>query len=233
MRTVARHSQILDAAAALVEKTGGTDFTMLEVATRSGVSPATPYNLFGSKSALLFAVLDRSAERIVKTFKFSSPDPLEHPVEAAEKSVAILVRGSRYYRALFLEMPSMRGRVNRHQFVERNVRFWKESLKAAVSAGLLHEDVDQEDLAWALVVHFAGVVELWIHDFLDDESFRAQIVYGTALHLLAVASGPSRSRLLKRMQRARRRRRRNLSSEPAARRRTAQASVRRRAVAAQ
>ncbi|WP_418654973.1 TetR/AcrR family transcriptional regulator, partial [Acinetobacter baumannii] len=46
----ARRRNIVDAAHELVRETGGAGFSMLDLARRAGVSPATPYNLLGSKS---------------------------------------------------------------------------------------------------------------------------------------------------------------------------------------
>ena len=52
-RREARRRHLVDAAASLVRVDGGTGFSMLQLAGRAGVSPATPYNLIGSKSELL------------------------------------------------------------------------------------------------------------------------------------------------------------------------------------
>ncbi|RAP68088.1 hypothetical protein AXW85_32100 [Pseudomonas aeruginosa] len=49
------------------------------------------------------------------------------------------------------------------------------------------------------------MLELWIHGDLDEAEFRAQITFGTALHLLALAEGTTRARLRKRMKEAKRR----------------------------
>ncbi|MGH7806081.1 MAG: hypothetical protein ACREQJ_17160, partial [Candidatus Binatia bacterium] len=58
---------------------------------------------------------------------------------------------------------------------------------------------ERDDLSRALLVHFAGVLELWIHGDLDEAGFRAQVTYGTALHLLAFAEGTTRARLRRRL----------------------------------
>ncbi|MGH7823347.1 MAG: hypothetical protein ACREQ9_26605, partial [Candidatus Binatia bacterium] len=66
-------------------------------------------------------------------------------------------------------------------------------------------ELDREALARALLIHFAGVLELWIHGDLDEAQFRAQVTYGTALHLLSFAEATTRARLRKRMKEAKRR----------------------------
>jgi AcrR family transcriptional regulator len=59
-----RREQILDAARRLIRATGGTDFPMRRLAEEAEVSLVTPYNLFGSKSGVLYALLSDSLERL-------------------------------------------------------------------------------------------------------------------------------------------------------------------------
>ena len=76
----ARRARILDAAGSLIRETGGTEFTMVTVADQAEVSHATPYNLFGSKNGLLYALLDRSLDEVMRgALRFTEPvliDPL-------------------------------------------------------------------------------------------------------------------------------------------------------------
>ncbi len=67
-----RRRRILDAAEGLIRQTGGTNFSLLTLADKAEVSPATPYNFFGSKARLLFALFNRSlAELPVKDLNAS------------------------------------------------------------------------------------------------------------------------------------------------------------------
>jgi AcrR family transcriptional regulator len=71
-----RRGRILDAAESLIRQTGGTDFPMLALAERAEVSPTTPYNLFGSKAGVLYALLNRTMDQInERTQSFSSANP--------------------------------------------------------------------------------------------------------------------------------------------------------------
>jgi AcrR family transcriptional regulator len=205
-QTTARRGRILDAAGALIRKTGGTDFTMVEVANEAAVSPATPYNLFGSKSGLLYALLNRSLDEILRgVVRFSSVSALEHPLEAADAAAELFARDPVFYRPLFLVLLGVRDDVHRPRFMERSLDYWRHSLEAAAFEKRLGDDVDPEELSRALLIHFAGVLELWIHGDLDDVEFRAQVTHGTALHLLALAEGTTRARLRRRMREAKRR----------------------------
>ena len=65
--------------------------------------------------------------------------------------------------------------------------------------GLLSRSVDAELLARQLMITFIGVLELWIHEDLDDAAFRAQSLYGSALLVLAHAAPSARPRLQQRL----------------------------------
>ncbi|MFX8339372.1 helix-turn-helix domain-containing protein, partial [Acinetobacter baumannii] len=53
-----RRSRIIKAARDLIRETGDAGLSMRALAAKAGVSLATPYNLFGSKRAVLVAVLE-------------------------------------------------------------------------------------------------------------------------------------------------------------------------------
>ena len=204
-QVAARRGRILDAAGALVRATAGTEFTMLEVAERAGVSPATPYNLFGSKNGLLYALLNRSLDELFRgAVTFSAASPLEHPLEAADIAANLFARDPIFYRPLFLVLLGVRDEAHRPRFMERSLDYWRHSLEGLLADGPLEDEGERDDLARALLVHFAGVLELWIHGDLGEAGFRAQVTFGTSLHLLGFAEGTTRARLRRRMKEAKR-----------------------------
>lgn len=54
-----RRRRLVKAASELIEERDDGSFSMPELAKRAGLSLATPYNLFGSKAAVLAQVFDR------------------------------------------------------------------------------------------------------------------------------------------------------------------------------
>ncbi len=214
-----RRQRILDAAASLVRKTGGTDFSMLEVATVAEVSPATPYNLFRSKAALLYALLNRSLDQIIQeSLTFSSDDPIERVLEAAGVAAAIFTRDPAFLRPLYQFLLGVRDLEHRPRFMERGLEFWKTAFSAANHKGRLSKDIDHEGLARTLLMHFLGALDLWVHQELGEEAFRAQIVYGSALLLWAIADPEQRPLLMRRLQAAKRKRPRQFAFQRASER---------------
>ena len=72
-----RRKQILAAARDLIGETSETKFSMRALAERAGVSLVTPYNLFGSKQAIMFALLDEDISKFGAQLARSRKDPLD------------------------------------------------------------------------------------------------------------------------------------------------------------
>lgn len=79
-----RRQRTLDAAEALIRKTGTIEFSMQTLASKAKLSLATPYNLFGSKSAILYALLDGFLDEIAKESEraFAHRHPFQRVLKA-------------------------------------------------------------------------------------------------------------------------------------------------------
>lgn len=62
-----------------------------------------------------------------------------------------------------------------------------------------------------MVIYFIGVLDLWVQHELDDDAFRAQIVFGSCLLLMSVADDSTRAQLMKHLEKAKRKLPRNYS----------------------
>jgi AcrR family transcriptional regulator len=201
-----RRRRILDAAEALIRQAGGTGFPMLALSERAEVSPTTPYNLFGSKAGVLYALLNRTMDQIDERMQsFSTSNPIERALEAAESAADFFARDPEFFRSLYLFLLGVRDSVHRPHFMNRGLEFWRRPLETATTNAILPGGaINAEELARELMIHFVGVMELWLHEELDSEGFRAQTVYGTSLLLLGLAGDAMRPGLLKRLKDARR-----------------------------
>ena len=96
-----RREQILDAARRLIRATGGTDFPMRRLAEEAEVSLVTPYNLFGSKSGVLYALLNDSLERLDRAVDVRpSAKPVDAVLELAGIAADIYASDAAFYRPL-------------------------------------------------------------------------------------------------------------------------------------
>lgn len=204
-QTADRRRRILDAAEELLRDTGGADFSMLALANRAEVSPATPYNIFGSKAQLLFALFNRSlAELPVKNLTTSIKDPLDRLLETTEVVSTHLANRADFFRPLYRAQVGVLDDIHRPEFVQHHLQRWKRALADIERADLLSPGVTADRLARQLMIHFAGTVELWAHHELDGAGFAAEAVFGTVLLLLGSTIPEVRLHLLRRLKAAQR-----------------------------
>src|ERR1700756_5038682 len=96
-----RRQRIVKAARQLIRETGNAGLSMRALAARAGVSLATPYNLFGSKRAIVLAV-----PQDVREFhqRFAAPraaDPVERMFAAVDMSIDFYIGDPRFYKTLW------------------------------------------------------------------------------------------------------------------------------------
>jgi AcrR family transcriptional regulator len=192
-----RRNRILDAAEKLIRETGGTGFSVRALAVASGVSAATPFNLFGSKEGLLYALLSRSLDQIVtEGLRFKSPDPAFHVIEAADNVVNAFLDDPEFLRPLYQVLLSVSHPVHRPLFMERTFAYWQTaSLTIETRKPALRDIVAQ-----ALMAHFIGLLELWVHRDLDDRAFRRHAICGVILNVHAVVSSQHIPKLMRRLE---------------------------------
>jgi AcrR family transcriptional regulator len=196
-----RRARVLDAAEALIRETGSTDFTVAALAARAVLSGPTPYNLFGSKGAILYALLNRSLDPVFAgELRISAErDPVARVMAAANLSVDVFVGDPVFYRPLYQFLLGVGDAVQRPAFLERSRQFWLHALDALVETERFVLPRRGQGLARMMVLNFMSALELWVHHELDHDQLRAQVLYGTATLLLGFATEGQRASLLRQM----------------------------------
>jgi AcrR family transcriptional regulator len=195
-----RRARILEAAQQLIRVTGGTGLSMRALAEKAEVSLATPYNLFGSKGAVLLALQLGALEKLEQAMdELSTRDPIEQVLEVADLGARIYTGDPSFWRPLMQAHWLAKGAINDSPLHPRIVALWHRSLEAGVRAGRLIAEANPEFVARHLVICFYGVLVLWVQGNLDGDGFRANVLYGFALAMLGVASPAARAKLMKRL----------------------------------
>lgn len=189
-----RRDDIVGAARALMQRSGDMGFSMRSLAEQAGVSIATPYNLFGSKQAILLAVLNDDLAEYQQALDGLEAGEIEVLFEGITLMSAMLAREPDFYRnvicAVSRDGPEFRYMVGGPRYL-----IWKRLLRQATRAGLLESQVDPDAFAIAssqLIV--ANVLE-WAQGALSLEEMSARNQYGLALVLRAIATDASRAQL--------------------------------------
>jgi AcrR family transcriptional regulator len=191
----ARIARILDAAERLLRKQGDDNFTMRALADEAGVSPATPFNLLTSKTAVLRALLRRS----LATLELAAP---KHPIEQLFRSWELCAQLYASDEAYFRTLVVGAGIVPDAAFLGMAVA--ETILKAAVAAGSIASGAKLRPLAENLDLMAVGILVLWSRGMLPSERLVAQFHHGMAVMLSTVVTEESRSRVAKRLRGAER-----------------------------
>jgi AcrR family transcriptional regulator len=182
------HNRILDAAEKLVVESRGTSFSMRDLADRAKVSPATPFNHFGSKRGLLTAIVERSFDQFVRMPKETSSgaDPLRQMFERANSLLCYYAEKPDLYRPVFAEL--LGSEESPHRALLQAITSWRSGLRAASRAGQLRRGRNLDVIANQLETNWIGCLMLWIGGAIDRTGWKLEAEYGTAMTLLSVAS---------------------------------------------
>jgi len=198
-----RRDKIIAAARQLLEQSGEPGFSMRALAQQAGVSIATPYNLFGSKQAVMLSVWESDFGQYQQKIEQLRVDELELFFDAVSTTAERLNSEPVFYRTFFNQI-----RNDEHEaestpaFLGTRYAHWKKLVKNAIRAGLLVPDTEADAFAMNLRHQFLDSIYKWVDEGLDLLEMEATIHYGFALSLAAMATEQSRQRLQKKIRQA-------------------------------
>lgn len=196
-----RKQQILSAARRLIRKKGFMNMSMRELAKEACVSLVTPYNLFGSKANVLYALLESFFDKLTTaTDDLDIQDPIDALYALTQFSIEEYARDPVFYRSILTSMVTTGELLPVPRIVHRCTTLWQRGLDAGIVQGLFQPHTRPDLVARQIQVNYRGAMELWIEGGVDIEGFETQLLYGLSLCLLAVATAKGRTRLLGRLQ---------------------------------
>lgn len=194
-----RRRRIIRAAHDLIRETGNTGLSMRALAARAGVSLATPYNLFGSKRAILLAVLDDIRAFFDRFSQQRSTEPLDRLFTAVDICVEMYVADPVFNRAIWAALFDPSDDFRSQIFNSKRAAFWQGLVKDVADAGALAADVDVGQLFRALDRSFSATMLDWVTGELSDAQLGPAVRYGYALVLCGAAApewrGPLEARI--------------------------------------
>jgi AcrR family transcriptional regulator len=195
-----RRRRIVEAATSLLRESGFEAVSMLQIAERAGVSPATVYNLFQTKAAILQQVFDRDLrdyERHVD--QAPAKGALDRIFKAVDIAASLYRDDPGFYRAM--------AQAGRHKdtlrpaISERRIGFWKSMVAAARDAGSLVPETDEGLLGVSLSQTMRGAFSEWAGGAISAERLAQETCYGFSLALLAYAAADAAAGLRERLRR--------------------------------
>ena len=195
-----RKQRILGAARRLIRTEGYTRMSMRELAREAQVSLVTPYNLFGSKADVLYALLESFFDTLDTAInELDQQDPIDAMYALTQFSVKEYAGDPVFYRSLLSSMVTTGELLPVPRIVQRCTTWWERGLDAGIAQGLFQAHTRPDLVALQIQVNYRGSMELWIEGGVDIEGFETQLLYGLSLCLLAVTTNSGRERLLGRL----------------------------------
>jgi AcrR family transcriptional regulator len=197
---IERRQRIIRAARQLIRETGNAGLSMRALAQRAGVSLATPYNLFGSKRAIVLAVLEDVREFQQRFSSAQSVDPLERIFTAVDIAMDFYLADPPFYRTLWAAVFDTGDELRDAIFNPERNAFWQNLVDNAAGAGVLMAAIDRALLGRHLDLLFRAVMLDWVVGDIQPEALAATARMGYALILKGACSpewsGPLQARIL-------------------------------------
>ena len=190
----ARRQRLVDSAHALIRESGA-GFSMLQLAEHAGVSPATPYNLLGSKTEVLHHVIRdefaRFSQRLAR--QAQAERPLDRLLQATDLVVTHYADEPAFYRGLYR---AALGTEVRGMMSDLGQTLWCQLVSQAVAAGDLSPRIPAAELTAVLLRAMAGTTQAWLAEDWPTDRFAAEMTRATRLLLLGLVSDADHARLL-------------------------------------
>lgn len=190
-----RREAIVNAAMRLMYARGDSGFSMRALADAAGVSIATPYNLFGSKQAIMLAVLDAGMALYEQRLDKLEADEIEIFFEAVSLATELYAEAPKFHQAVLFSAYGDGGRDYRAVFGDPRYLFWKGRVEQARSAGFLDAEVDPNALALALSQQFFICILEWAYGEIELGELEQRVHYSFALLLNGAATSRGSARL--------------------------------------
>jgi len=186
-----RRLAILETAQALLSQDDG-QFTMRDLAKKSGVATGTLYNLYGSQDALIAdAVADIFERRVVGLTSMPAEQSLVSEITSRQQAAFHEIMREPLFAKKMVELyfssePGSRVREMLHAIPTESTIGQLERIRAL---GDLHRWVDIERLANHMTRANYAAVSSWAAEELTNEEFNDEILYVTYVNLLGALKG--------------------------------------------
>ena len=187
-----RRQKIITAARDLIRETGDTNLSMRMIAQRAEVSIATPYNLFGSKRAVVTAVLEDQRDFVHRFKSLKVSNAIDRIFKAHALGMSYFVEDPDFYRPLTKAVLGSNGDdgsgLGTPERQAQTRAAWHWLLGMAQDDRLLSKDFPPELIERTLSHLITGAMSSWTMGGLPTEDLLPTIGLGYALILSAVAT---------------------------------------------
>jgi len=187
---------IVDTARHLMQVREVSDFSMRTLAEVAGVSSATPYALFGSKQALIAAVMDTDFANFMDALMAEPMQGFSVFFRLVDVTKELFEKDAGYYRTGVQAIDATTDQTLTSAFSLPRQGLFKDLVSAAIQRGEISHQVNPDSLALSLSHQLYGWVQAWAKGAIDLPEMVARAKFGLGLDLAAVATEDHRAPLL-------------------------------------
>jgi AcrR family transcriptional regulator len=194
-----RRLKIVRAARDLIRETGDTNLSMRMIAHRAEVSLATPYNLFGSKRALVMAVLEDERDFLHRFMSLKVDNAIDRIFEANALGAGYFIQDPDFYRPLWKALLDTNGEddtgLATPERLAQTRAAWRWLLTTAQEEDLLRRDMPAELLERTMSHLGNGLMLSWAMGTMATDELLPASGLGYALVLYSAATPAGRIHL--------------------------------------
>jgi AcrR family transcriptional regulator len=194
-----RRLKIVRAARDLIRETGDTNLSMRMIAHRAEVSLATPYNLFGSKRAVVMAVLEDERDFLHRFMSLKVDNAIDRIFEANALGAGYFIQDPDFYRPLWKALLDTNGEddtgLATPERLAQTRAAWRWLLTTAQEEELLRRDMPAELLERTMSHLGNGLMLSWAMGTMATDELLPASGLGYALVLYSAATPAGRIHL--------------------------------------
>jgi AcrR family transcriptional regulator len=191
-----RRDAIISATLALLREQSIESTSIERIAERAEVSPATVYNLMGSREQLLLACVDRVIMGVVDTLaaKDITGDPIANAMVIVEQSAAAFIDDGAAYRQIIGEVGAYARSGSTMAFDPAQLQI--AAMRAAQRSGSIRDDADPAAVGRQIYLSYNGALFAWAAGRLTDDGLHTAVKHGLFTALAAFATESRRAQFL-------------------------------------
>lgn len=196
----ARRTRIIEATTELLREVGVAGTSMTLIAKRAGVSPSTPYNLFGTKADILAAVFDqdlRSFESSIANLR--STDALDRLFRAIGITAELYKSDPDFYRATMFLSDSRRNQAIHLSLYTPRIGFVQRMVEDLIAEKFIVLETSSAVFAVMLNQLANGVLFDWYMKRISPDRLKDETELGFAVALNGVATRRAKGSLQQRI----------------------------------
>jgi len=192
--------KILKAAKSLLRKGGISTLSMRELANKAQVSSRTPYNLFGSKTDILIALMDQPIHDLTgEISELSADSTVLLTFELFDKIYEKYLPEEPYYREIYWGIMSSEHKESRSLALHTVKTFVAPMLANAIERGELDKKLNQKAFTSHFVIAQAAIVGMWAASQVTADELLIQLKYSICVLYLSASTKKSKPELIKQL----------------------------------